>query len=165
MACDPLANVSEGRAFIVTDEENCQKELVQSEGGGFPALPVAESETKVVLRDGSVDQPISLPNLQSQTGGSFSRLLGLNDSGQWVSIVPPDGCLDKKIIARNGQFLIVDDVLPDTILASLCEVAACEDYDFLLGLKEETINCDGDDVTVLRLVKVPKDLCPECIEP
>ena len=70
----------------------------------------------------------------------------------------------KKLVVIDGEFTFEDDVLPEILLADICEIASCDDYDYLLGLKEITILCEPDDITALQLVKIPKSLCPTCAE-
>jgi hypothetical protein len=164
MACDPLDETEEGKALVVTDEENCLKELVQSEGGAYPAIPVALSDTEVVLRDGSVNQPFQLPHLQVQTGGAFQRLMIQDSNGVWYAYEPSTWCVDRKLVVRDGSFELVDDVIPQVATADLCEVSACDDYDYLIGVKEIELTCDDEPTTYLQLVLVPKDLCPSCVE-
>lgn len=164
MACDPLTTTNQGKALVVTDEDNCQRELVQSDGGAYPAIAVAVSDGKVVLRDGSEVQPINLPHLQVQTGGAFTKMLIQDESGNWFAYTPSVGCVDKRLVVRDGSFEFVDDTLPSLVTTDLCEITDCEGYDFLLGVKEVSIACgEGEDnQTYLQIVLVPKDLCPTC---
>jgi hypothetical protein len=164
MACDPLDTTETGKALVVTDDEECLKALVQSEDGLYPALAVAQSDGKVVLRDGSENQPIQLPHLQVQTGGAFQKLMVQDASGVWYAYDPGVWCVDKKLVVRDGAFEFVDDVVPQLVTADICEASACSEYDFLVGLKEVTLVCDGEDTTYLQMVLVPKDLCPICEE-
>lgn len=164
MACEELTTTSLGKGIVVADDENCLKELVQSDGGQYPAIPVAISDDSVALRDGSSSQPIQLPHLQRQWGGAFSNIMVQDGDGIWFAYTPDSYCLDQKLIVRDGQFVIVPDTLPTLLASDICEINACDQYDFLLGVKEVVIVCDGEDVTYLKVVKVPKALCPTCEE-
>lgn len=163
MACDPLNTTALGRAFVVTDEENCSKELVQEVGGNYPAIAVAISDDKALLRDGSANQPIQLPHLQSLTGSVFQRLMVMDSAGRWHVFTPGEFCVDRKMIVRNEQFMLVPDTLPAIIDADICEVEACDDVDYIIGLRAVDVSecLDGD---YYEMVKIPKELCPTCEE-
>lgn len=164
MACDALAQTDSGKALVVTDEENCLKELVQTEGGLYPAIPIAVSDDKVVLKDGSENQPIQLPHIQEQVGGSFQKLMVQDEAGVWYVFEPIVDCIDLKLVIKDGAFSFERDTLPSILSANFCEINECSEYDFLIGVKQVTLTCDGEDVTFLKLVKVPKTLCPTCVE-
>jgi len=163
MACDPLDSTAFGRAFVVTDEENCSKELIQSDGGNYPALAVALSSERAELRDGSVNQPIELPHLQSVTGSVFQRMMVMDSSGRWHVFTPGEFCVDRKMIVRNQQFMLVPDTLPPYIEADICEVDTCDDVDYIIGLREVDLSecLEGE---FFEMVKIPKSLCPTCEE-
>jgi hypothetical protein len=164
MACDALPQITTGKALVVTDDENCIKELIQPEGASYPALAIALSDNKAVLRDGSVNQPIQLPHLQTQTGGSFQKMMIQDAAGVWYVYEPNEDCIDLKLIVRDGAFDLVRDTLPQILDANFCEINECSEYDFLIGAKQVTLTCDGEDVVFLKLVKVPKTLCPICAD-
>lgn len=164
MPCDDLTTTEEGKALVVLDDENCFKELVQPEGEEYPAIAIALASNKVVLRNGSQSQPIVLPHLQTFSGVSFDRMMVQDSSGEWYAFEPSDYCIDQKLVVRDGAFVLVPDTLPVHIESSVCEVDACDEYDFLIGLEEVTLECDGEEQTFLKLVKVPKSLAPECVE-
>lgn len=161
MACDALTTTTSGKALVVTNDENCLSELVQSDGGLYPALPIAVNDGETVLRDGSVNQPIELPHMLNELAYTFNRILAMDSSGRWYAITPTSSCIDKKIVVRNGQFYIEPDTLPTVIDANICETTDCESVDYLVGLREiDLSDCiEGD---FYELVKIPKALWPVC---
>lgn len=162
--CVELPAIAEGLALVVTDDEFCQNELVQDDSENYPAIPISQSDDEQYLSDGSAAFPFPLPNLQVQTGGSFTKMMIQDSSGTWFVYVPPTSCVNQRMLIVDGAFTFEDDVLPELLLADICEITACDEYDWLLGIKEVTIPCEPDDLTYFQLVKVPKTLCPTCEE-
>jgi hypothetical protein len=164
LPCDELDQTPFGRALVVTDDENCQRELIQESEDNYPALAIVHSDNRTSLADGSSEFPIPLPHLQTQVGGTFTKLMIQDASGVWYVFTPPETCITQRMLIVDGAFTFEDDVLPQLLNADFCEIDSCDQFDYLLGLKEITISCDGEDVTYLKPVKIPKNLCPTCAE-
>jgi hypothetical protein len=164
MSCDPLATTSLGKAFVVTDYENCPKELTQTDGGNYPSIVMVLSPDEVLLRDGSSSQPIQLPHLQQQILSSFNRIVIIDGGGTLKAGTPTAYCVQRKLIADAGNFHLVPDILPEIIEGEICEVDSCDDIDYIIGLKEiDLSSCLVGEF--FELVKIPKSLCPTCAEP
>lgn len=161
MACDALTTTSNGKALVVTNDENCLTELVQEDGGLYPALAISLTDGNTVLRDGSSNQPIELPNLLNYIAYTFEKILAMDSSGRWHAITPSESCIDKKLLVRNGVFVIEPDILPSVIDANICETTDCESVDYLVGLREIDLS-DCVEGEYFELVKIPKALWPVC---
>jgi hypothetical protein len=163
MSCDPLSTTSLGKAFVVTDYENCVKELTQTDGGNYPAIVMVLSPDEVLLRDGSTSQPIQLPFLQQQLLGSFNRIAIIDGGGNLKAGTPTAYCVQRKVVAIGGNFFLTPDILPEVIEGEICEVDSCDEVDYIIGLKAIDLSeCLAGDF--FELVKIPKSLCPTCIE-
>lgn len=163
--CDPLDLTFEGKSLVVIDSDNCLKQLgPNSEMTSTSAIPVQLSSGRVELRDGSDQFPIELPNIKTQTGGSVNRILFRDSSGAIVNWLPiAINCLDHKMIFRDGSFTFVPDCLPSIMCVDACEITACDEFDYILGLREFELECEDETITILKLVKIPKELIPQCL--
>ena len=77
------------------------------------------------------------------------------------AITPSTSCIDKKLLVRNGVFVIEPDILPSVIDANICETTDCESVDYLVGLREIDLS-DCVEGEYFELVKIPKALWPVC---
>lgn len=161
MSCDALSQTTSGRAFVVTNDENCLTELTQSVGGLYPALCISVNDGETILRDGSSSQPIELPHILNQLTTTFQKILAMDGSGRWYAITPTTYCVDRKLIARDGNFVLEPDVLPTVIDADICEVDSCADVDYIIGLRAIDLS-DCLEGEYYEMVKLPKSLCPTC---
>lgn len=157
--CATLNETNAGFRLVVTTEEGCSAELVAHEDmSPGQSIPFITSSGSVELRDGSKEFPIELPNLQSRNNASVEALLTKGPSGELCYYKPIPNCIDQKVVSRDGLFLLSPDVVSQFINDDLCEVSSHEEFDYFIGAKEITVDCGGSPTTLLRMVKIPKEL-------
>lgn len=80
--CEALQTTTTGARVVVEDEANCKRTL---SAPSTPSLLLYDANGDVLWRDGGSEQPISLPQLQSQNG-SISKFVGQKSTGEIVGV-------------------------------------------------------------------------------
>lgn len=157
-ACPPLPKTLKGKRITVAGNNNCPSEL-DSGTCCHPAIPMQTGKSTAELRDGSVDNPIVLKCLQTDTGLTAPSIMIVQSDGTLVKWKPPQVCGQYKIKVNNGSFEIVEDAIPNILPATVCETT-CSNVDFLLGAKKTILACPGQpNREMLQLFLVPKCCC------
>ena len=155
--CNILSETSNGKAPVVTDEFGCIAQLVLLDASAYPAIEQAISDDSVQLRNGSAKWPIELPHLQKQVGGKFVKMMVQDVNGKWYVFTAPNECVNQRLIISNGSFSFVEDVIPNLLTTEMCPVSLSSDFDYIVGLKSETITCPSGLVRqYYKWVLVPK---------
>ena len=125
------------------------------------AIPIQLTENKVELRDGSVDYPITLPNLQKSNATSVGEIL----------IRLPDGTIaawdlgnflgQRKLSLIDGYATFNNDYSSDLFSGEICE-ADCNGVESALGVKKIVKVCVGQPDTIMyQLCRIPVGCTPD----
>lgn len=141
--------------------EDCQYQL----GAKFPirggAIPIQLTENKAELRDGSVEYPIALPNLQKSNAEFVGEIL----------IRLPDGTIaawdlgnflgTRKLSLIEGLATFNSDYSSDIFSGSICE-EDCSGVESALGVKRIVKVCPGQPDTIMyQLCRIPVGCTPD----
>lgn len=152
-SCEPLPSIKQGKAIVVTDPTSaCISEL---NGDEFPALMVATNENDAKLKSGSSAQPIVLTRVQQSQATRIPTLFYRNEAGQLTVWKPPVTCDGKKLVVQNGEFVLTDDVSPNSFNTDC--VGSYAGVEYIVGATMFT-DCAG--IQRVKLVLFPKSELP-----
>jgi hypothetical protein len=134
---------------------DCQYQLTGKMRVRGGAIPVQLTENKVELRDGSVDYPIVLPNLQKSNAAFVAEIL----------IRLPDGTIaawdlgnflgEKKLTLVDGQATFNNDYSSHLFSGEICE-EDCSGVESALGVKRIVKVCVGQPDTIMyQICRIP----------
>ena len=155
--CDGVAKGASRLAAYKTKTGDCTVRLGSKSRIRGGSIPVQLTENTVELRDGSLDLPIVLQNLQKSNTPTVGEIM----------IRLPDGTLaawdvsafigKKKLILQNGSLVFTDDYSSDFFSGAICE-ANCAEIDALLGVKRVVTSCPGEpDKIMYQICRVALD--------
>lgn len=153
MACNTFSD--SGKGIVIWLDEDCYHRLSPPPETSNPSIPVQLSLQSVELRDGSVENPISLPAIQPHTDYSAATLLIQTAGGTLKSWKAANLTGKKKLVSFEGAFTFVEDLNTDLFAGTMCS-AQCKDIHGLIGYREGVLQCTGQpDIPIIQLFKVP----------
>lgn len=141
---------------------DCTRQLKSSSTSKGAAIPIQLNGKLVELRNGSLDYPIKLEQLQSHNGPSVPFLLAALADGTIVKwSAAAIGKNDQKLITKDGVFTHANDYISDLLDGAICE-ADCDEVESTLGVKTITHRCLGQpDRVMYQLCRIPRCCCTE----
>ena len=140
---------------------DCQYELTGKMARIRGAIPIQLTENLAELRDGSIEYPIVLPNLQKSNAEFVGEIL----------IRLPDGTIAawdlgnflglRKLSLTNGLATFSNDYSSDLFSGEICE-ADCSGVESALGVKRIVKTCVGQPDTIMyQLCRIPVGCTPD----
>ena len=105
--CEALPATTTGIRVIVENEANCKRALTPPEN---PSVLQHDASGEVAWKDGSAANPVSLPSLQSQAGGTTPKLLVQNPTGEVKSITGTAAAPESEVMLHDGTNWVPTEV-------------------------------------------------------
>ncbi len=160
--CDGRYEKGTNLGVYINNGSDCVQRLSRPVDIKSPSIPVQLTANIVELRDGSSDNPLKLPALQSTNAEAVPALLVMLADGTIAQWKFGNFSGAKKLVLENGSIKFADDYSSDLISSAICAETSCNQLDGLLGYKSIVHSCPGEAPRVMtQICLAPKCCCSD----